>query len=135
MQHLIREFERFVINLLIVGCRFLQLQYGINEPLDELLANVSIENLDLNLSRSELDLLKLLEVRKMQLRSQSSTLLFLTLHLVFDFNSNPFGLFDQLDQSIEALIRLLVPSAYMIKRTWLTIDELIDKVANANDRQ
>ena len=129
MQHLIREFERFVINLLIVGCRFLQLQRGVNESLDELLTNVSIENLDLNLSRSELDLLKLLEVREMQLRSQSSTLLFLTLHLVFDFNSNPFGLFDQLEQSIEALTRLLVPAAYMIKRTWLTVDELIEKVA------
>ena len=129
MQHLIREFERFVINLLIVGCRFVQLQRGVNEPLDELLADVSIDDLDLHVSRSELELLQLLEAREMQLHSQSSTLLFLTLHLAFDFNSNPFGLFDQLDRSIQALTRLLVPSAYMIKRTWLTIDELIDKVA------
>lgn len=64
----------------------------------------------------------------MQLKSHCDSLLYLPLHLAFTSSSNPFHIFDQLQYSLENLIKFVLPTAFMIERTWLTIDQLIEKI-------
>ncbi|CAF4820506.1 unnamed protein product, partial [Rotaria sp. Silwood1] len=137
VQHLIREFERFVIYLLIAGCHYLQLQRGIRESLDDILIGITTETIDLSqFPRTEIDLLNLLDRYEIQLKSHSDTLLFLPLHLCFAFNSNPFNLFDQIERSLQILIQFILPSVFLIERTWSTIDKLLEKISqNLTDNE
>ncbi|CAF4118033.1 unnamed protein product [Rotaria magnacalcarata] len=125
----IQEFERFVINLLIIGCRYLQLQRGTYEPLDDLLSGITVETIDPYLPRKELELLQLLDTCEIQLKTHCDTLLLQTLHIAFEFNSNPFSLFVRLDRSAKALTQFILPAAHMIQRMWLTMAELINKAS------
>ncbi|CAF0973759.1 unnamed protein product [Adineta steineri] len=129
MKHLIEELERFVVNLVIIGCRYLQLQRGTRESLDDLLFGITTETIDSHLPRKEFQLLQLLDTCEIQLKSHSDTLLYQTLHLTFQFNSNPFTLSDYLDRSAKALIELILPTAHMIQQMWLTLTELINKIS------
>ncbi|CAF3213457.1 unnamed protein product [Rotaria socialis] len=129
IQSLIQEFERFVINLLIIGCRYLQLQRGTYEPLDDLLSGITVEVIDPYLPRKELELLQLLDMCEMQLKTHCDTLLLQRLHIAFEFNSNPFSLFTRLDRSAKALTQFILPAAHMIQRMWLTMAELINKAS------
>ncbi|CAF5027861.1 unnamed protein product [Rotaria sp. Silwood1] len=59
VQHLIREFERFVIYLLVAGCHYLQLQRGIRESIDDILIGITTETIDLSqFPLTEIDLHK-----------------------------------------------------------------------------
>ncbi|CAF4669002.1 unnamed protein product, partial [Rotaria sp. Silwood2] len=128
IKNLIRDFERFITNLLIIGCRYLQLQRGTREPLDDLLIGITYEVIDRHLPRNELVLLQLLDTCEIQLKSHCDTLLFQTLHITFQFSSNPFALSDRLDRSAKALSHLILPAAHMIERMWSTITQLINKI-------
>ncbi|CAF4831364.1 unnamed protein product, partial [Rotaria sp. Silwood2] len=128
IKNLIRDFERFITNLLIIGCRYLQLQRGTREPLDDLLIGITYEVIDRHLPRNELVLLQLLDTCEIQLKSHCDTLLFQTLHITFQFSSNPFALSDRLDRSAKALSHLILPAAHMIQRMWSTIIQLINKI-------
>ncbi|CAF1312641.1 unnamed protein product, partial [Rotaria sordida] len=128
IQYLIREFKRFVGNLLYAGCLYSQLQYGIREPFSEYLVGIENDIIDSRLPRSESDLLKLLETCELQLKSHSDALIYQTLHIAFTFSSNSFSLFDEINRSVKELIQLVLPSAHLISRSWLTIDTLIHKI-------
>ncbi|CAF4918941.1 unnamed protein product [Rotaria sp. Silwood1] len=128
IQYLIREFKRFVGNLLYAGCLYSQLQYGVREPFNEYLVGIENDIIDSRLSRSESDLLNLLETCELQLKSHSDALIYQTLHIAFTFSSNSFSLFDEINRSVKELIQLVLPSAHLINRSWLTIDILINKI-------
>ncbi|CAF4262361.1 unnamed protein product, partial [Rotaria sp. Silwood2] len=128
LTHLSSVFERFIGNFLITGCRYCQLQRGSREPLDDVLTSMKNDDIDKDLPRNEVDLLKLLETYENQMKSHSEAFLYQNIHLAFEFNSNSFGLFDQLDRSIKVLIQLILPSAYLLKRTWITVDTLITQL-------
>ncbi|CAF4351995.1 unnamed protein product, partial [Rotaria sp. Silwood2] len=131
IQYLIREFKRFVGNLLYAGCLYSQLQYGIREPFSEYLVGIENDIINSGLPKSESDLLNLLETCEMQLKSHSDALLYQTLHIAFTFSSNSFSLFDEINRSIKELIQFVLPSAHLISRSWLTIDSLIHKICQS----
>ncbi|CAF3506451.1 unnamed protein product [Rotaria sp. Silwood1] len=127
VQEFTDESERFIINLLIIGCRYLQLQHETYEPLDDILNGITVEVIDQHLPRKELELLQLLDMCEMQLETHCDTLVLQTFHLAFGFNSNPSYLFNRLDRSTKVLTELILPTAHMIQRMWLTITEFINK--------
>ncbi|CAF5001248.1 unnamed protein product, partial [Rotaria sp. Silwood1] len=131
IQYLIREFKRFVGNLLYAGCLYSQLQYGVREPFSEYLVGIENDIINSRLPKSESDLLNLLETCEMQLKSHSDALLYQTLHIAFTFRSNSFSLFDEINRSIKELIQFVLPSAHLISRSWLTIDTLIHKICQS----
>ncbi|CAF4364696.1 unnamed protein product, partial [Rotaria sp. Silwood2] len=131
IQYLIREFKRFVGNLLYAGCLYSQLQYGVREPFSEYLVGIENDIIDSRLPRSESDLLNLLEICKMQLKSHSDALLYQTLHIAFTFSSNSFSLFDEINRSVKELIQLVLPSVHLISRSCLTIHTLIQKICQS----
>ena len=130
LQYLLRDFERFLYGFLIAGCRFSQLQRGIREPLDDILKGIINHDIDAHLPRTEAGLLEILETYEDQMKSYKTTLLYQNLHIVFTFNSNPFDLFEKLDRSVKALIQLVLPTAHLLKGTWMTVNELVVKLAS-----
>ena len=126
---LICQFERFIFNLILIGYRYVQLQRGQHQSFDDLLIDIPNDMINSNIPNTEVDLLNLLDDYEIQLTSYCNSLLYLPLHFIFNFNSNLFHIFNQLQYSFNNLIKYVLPTAYMIQRTWLTIDQLIHQIS------
>ena len=126
----VRPFERFIYNFIRVGYRYVQLQRGDHsQTFEDLFIDIPTDLIDWHLPDTEMDLLNLLDRFEMQLKSHCDSLFYLPFHLAFTFNSNPFHIFDQLQYSLDKLVKFVLPTAFMIERTWLTIDQLIDRIS------
>ncbi|CAF3117064.1 unnamed protein product [Rotaria sp. Silwood2] len=130
VQQSLRQFQRFIYNLLIVGCRFTQVQRGSTQnSLDDLLSSNTREQIDPRLPYTEIGLLQLINMSEVQIRSRSESILYQILHSTFGFNTNVFGLIDKLDLSIKTVENLLLPSSYMMIQMWNGIDTLLNSIS------
>ncbi|CAF1361600.1 unnamed protein product [Adineta steineri] len=118
------DYKRFILALLMTGCRYLQIQRGTMEPMDELIKIIK-NNIDYRLPGTELGLLKLLERFELQLQTSTKSLLLQTIHMAFSYSTNPFGLLDDVSQSIKILKRLVLSPGYMMTQMWHTVDALV----------
>ncbi|CAF4389689.1 unnamed protein product, partial [Didymodactylos carnosus] len=124
------EYKRFILALLMTGCRYLQIQRGTLEPMDELIKIIK-NNVDYRLPGTEIGLLKLLERFELQLQTSTKSLLLQTIHMAFSYSTNPFGLVDDVSQSIKILKNLVLSPGYMMTQMWHTIDILIGSLSKS----
>ena len=68
------EYKQFILALLMTGCRYLQIQRGTLEPMDELIEIIQ-NNIDYRLPGTETGLLKLLDRFELQLKTNTKSLL------------------------------------------------------------
>ncbi|CAF1156114.1 unnamed protein product, partial [Adineta ricciae] len=128
VQNLFNDFNQFIINLLLIGCKYSQKQFQIEHTLDDLLIGFTFETIDLKSLNKEIDLLQLLDDYEIQIKSHMNSLSNIILHLTFDFNSSLYSNFEELNQLNLSFIELVVPTAFMIEKTWSTILTLFHQI-------
>ncbi|CAF3117103.1 unnamed protein product [Rotaria sp. Silwood2] len=131
VQRSLHQFQRFISNLLVAGCRYNQIQRGTRDPLDQVLTEITREEIDPRLPHTEFELLKMINTCQTQLKSHCQSLLYQTLHMTFALRTNTFALLDSLDSSIKSVTQLILPSSYMIVQLWHSIDDLAKNIAKA----
>ncbi|CAF4794749.1 unnamed protein product, partial [Rotaria sp. Silwood1] len=131
IQQSLGQFQHFIYNLLIAGCRYIQIRLGCTtNSLDDLLSPITREQINPDFPHTESDLLQLITMSETQFRSRSESLLYQVIHITFGLNTNIFSLIDKLDSSIETVDHLLLPSSYMIGQLWRAIDTLLTHISN-----
>ncbi|CAF1360663.1 unnamed protein product [Adineta steineri] len=124
------EYKRFILALLMTGCRYLQIQRGTMEPMDDLIKSIE-NNIEYRLPGTELGLLKLLERFELQLQTSTKSLLLQTIHTAFSYSTNPFGLVDDVSQSIKMFKKLVLSPGYMMTQMWHTVDTLVNNLSKS----
>ena len=61
MRRSIYEFQRFISKLLLVGCRYMHLQRGSRESVEDLMKTIAREDIESRLPHTEIELFKVLE--------------------------------------------------------------------------